>query len=92
MRSSTILALSAFSLALSSTAAWADGAAPAPAASSVKGAVKGVYNMEETHIVGRNPRPHVSIDINRLVPRSPLPELRQPLVERIGAAVEKDPF
>jgi hypothetical protein len=87
MRSSTIMALSAFTLALSSSAAWADGAAPA----AVKTA-KGTYIMEEQHISLRAPRPHVTVDINRLVPRAPLPELRAALVERIGAAVEKDPF
>jgi hypothetical protein len=86
MRSSKVVALSVLSLALCSTAAWAD----EPAA--VTKTAKGVYTMETQHISLRTPRPHVTVDINRMVPRAPLPELRQPLVERIGAAVEKDPF
>ncbi len=89
MRSSTIVAMSAFSLALCSTAAWAD----PPATTAAKApAAKGTYTLETTHISLRAPRPHVSVDINAVVQRAPLPELRQPLLERIGAAVEKDPF
>jgi hypothetical protein len=86
MRASRILALTAFSLALCSTA-WADETAK-PAAKPRGNA----FTLDEIKIKGRIQRPLVAIDINRLVPRAPLPDLRQPLVERIGAAVESDPF
>lgn len=85
MRAPTILAFSAFSLALCSTAAWAEEtAAPAP-----KG---NVVTTEMVKIKGRRQVPSAVVDVNRMVPRAPLPELRKPLAERIAAAVEKDPF
>jgi hypothetical protein len=34
----------------------------------------------------------VAVEISRAVPRAPLPDLRQPLIDRIGKAVEKAPF
>ena len=83
MRAVTMVALPAFLLALSATAWAEEKAAPAP---------RKVIVTEEVKIKGRPARPHVSVDINKLVPRAPLPELRTPLVERIAAAVEKDPF
>jgi hypothetical protein len=86
MRASRIVALLAFSLALCSTA-WADETAK-PAAKP-RG---NVIVLEVVKIKGKPQRPLVAVDINRLVPRAPLPELRQPLVERIAAAVENDPF
>jgi hypothetical protein len=101
MRASRIVALSAFSLALCSTAAWADEtvAAPATKASVTMGetpkppaAKRGEYTLDTTIIHGRPARPNVAVDISRLIPRAPLSELRKPLVDRIGAAIEKDPF
>lgn len=59
-------------------------AKPAPA---TKGEVTIVVK-----IVGRRQVPSASIDVARLVPRAPLPQLRKPLVDRIGAAVDKAPF
>jgi hypothetical protein len=52
----------------------------------------GVYVFDDLIVSARRQRPQAGIDVARLVPRAPLPELRQPLVERIAKAVEKDPF
>ncbi len=82
MRAS-IVALSAFSFALLSTAAFADDTAK-PAGKTT--------TVEEVKIKGKRQRPAVAIDVARLIPRAPLPELRQPLADRISGAVEKDPF
>jgi hypothetical protein len=87
MRASRILALTAFSLALCSTAAWAEETAK-PAAKPRGNEI----TLDVVKIKGRAPRPQVTVDINKLVPRAPLPELRTPLVDRIAAPVEKDPF
>lgn len=43
-------------------------------------------------ITGRRQHPTAAIDVARLVPRAPLPELKKPLVDRIGTAVESAPF
>ena len=79
MRASTIVALAAFSLALCSTAARAD-------------EIAGKTVTVELKIKGRRVAPQASFDVSRLVQRAPLPELRKPLLDRIGAAAEKDPF
>jgi hypothetical protein len=79
------VALSTLSLVLCAAAAHAeDQAPPAPRGN--------VVTLEVVRIRGRVPLPQVAIDINRLVRKAPLPELKKPLVDRIGAAVEKDPF
>lgn len=66
----------------------------AAAADDTPGVVKkdGVYELERIHIKARPPRPAVAIDVARIVPRAPLPDLRQPLIDRIGKAVDKAPF
>jgi hypothetical protein len=88
MHASRIVALSAFSLALISTAASAEEtAAPAHPARKDR-----VITLAPVVIPGRLQRPMVAVDVARLVPRAPLPALRKPLVDRIGAAVENDPF
>ena len=84
MRASRIVALSVFSLALFSTAAWADETAK-PAAKGNVTVVPGI-TIKGPHHVG------VSVDVARIIPRAPLPDLRQPLVDRIAAAAENDPF
>jgi len=85
MRASTIVALTTLSLALC-------GAVPrtAHADETAKPAQKTV--TIEVKIKGRVPHPTAAVDVSRLVQRAPLPELRQPLLDRIGAAAEKDPF
>jgi hypothetical protein len=52
----------------------------------------GVYVFKEFKFVLRAPRPTAVVDMARATPRTPLAELRQPLLERIGQAVDKDPF
>lgn len=52
----------------------------------------GVFVFKEQKFVMRAPRPAAAIDVARVVPRAPLPELRQPLADRIAQAVEKAPF
>lgn len=59
---------------------------PAPVVSK-----KGEITIQ-VKIYGRRQVPSASIDVARLVPRAPLPELKKPLVDRIGAAVESAPF
>jgi hypothetical protein len=86
MRASTIVALSTFSLALCSTMASSARADETATPSAKKGTIEiGVK------ITGRRP-PRMTVDVARLVQKAPLPELRQPLLDRIGAAAEKDPF
>jgi hypothetical protein len=53
---------------------------------------KGVVEVEPVHIKLRPPYPLVATDVARIVPKVKLSELRQPLVDRIAKAVEKDPF
>ncbi len=85
MLAAKLVALSVFSLALVSTAAWADETAkPAPR--------KGVFEIDSTIVHGKPSRPQVAVDVSRLVPRAPLPDLRQPLIDRIAAAAENNPF
>jgi hypothetical protein len=93
MRASRIVALSAFSLALCSTAAWAEEtASAASAATPPAGPVKGVWTMPVVKIHGRRVQPQVSIQIIRVDPSSVLSELRKPADDRSSAAVERDPF
>ena len=53
---------------------------------------KGVINLDKVIIKLRPPHPLVATDVAKLAPKMTLSELRQPLVDRIGKAVEKDPF
>ncbi|APR79647.1 Hypothetical protein A7982_04994 [Minicystis rosea] len=83
MRAAKIGTAVVLAVGLWSTAAAADETAK-PA--------KGTITVEPTHIKARPPRPAVAVDVGRVVPRAPLPDLRQPLVERIGKAVDGAPF
>ncbi len=71
-------------VSLCTTAALADPAC--------KKTARGTVTCDEVVVPGRPQHPNVAVDVARLVPRAPLPELRKSLVERIGAAVERDPF
>jgi hypothetical protein len=84
MRASIIVAVT-LATGLWSAAAAADG---------TPDAVKkdGVWVFRETKIALRPPRPAVVVDVARAVPRAPLQELRQPLIDRIAKAVERAPF
>jgi hypothetical protein len=106
MIASKLGALAALSLCLWSASAAADdqpaakkqpapAAAPAPVAKPAEAKPAGAKKGEITihvKITGRRQVPSAAIDVARLVPRAPLPELRKPLVHRIGAAVDKAPF
>jgi hypothetical protein len=85
MRAATIGAAVVLAAGLWSTAAAAD---------DTPDVVKknGVYIFKEFKFVLRPPRPTAVVDMMRSTPRAPLPELRQPLLDRIGQAVDKDPF
>jgi hypothetical protein len=84
MLASRLVALSALSLALVSTAAWADETASEHPGHTV--------TLETIRIKGRPARPSVAVAVNPMVPRAPLPQLRRPLVDSTGAAIERDPF
>ncbi|MFT3769881.1 MAG: hypothetical protein QM820_31000 [Minicystis sp.] len=73
---------------LLATALWTTTAAADETAKPAKGTI----TIDPVKIALRAPRPAVAIDVARVVPRAPLPDLRQPLVDRIGKAVDKDPF
>lgn len=52
---------------------------------------RGVVELDPIKIVGRS-RPLVAADVARATAKIPLTTLRQPLLDRIEKAVEKDPF
>ena len=51
-----------------------------------------VITISEVTIVGRVQKPIASVDVNKIQPKLTLAELRQPFLDRIEAAVAKDPF
>ncbi len=85
MRAPPIVALTTLSLALCSAFA---GSARADETARPQGKTITI----ELKIKARRTSPNAAVDVARLIPRAPLPELRQPLLDRIGAAAEKDPF
>jgi hypothetical protein len=89
MKSAIILAaVSIASVLLSAGAASADDA-------TNKGAVKaqaGVLQVGEITIVGRIQKPVAAVDVATIQPKLTLAELKQPFLDRIEAAVHKDPF
>jgi len=76
MRASRIVALSAFVLASLSAVAFAEEKKPIEV---------------KILITGRRP-PHTTVDIARVVQKAPLPDLRRPLIDPTGAALDRDPF
>jgi hypothetical protein len=52
---------------------------------------KGAIVLPETKLLVKRPVP-LQVDVARVIPRAPLPDLRQPLVDRIGNVVENAPF
>jgi hypothetical protein len=85
MKSKLVVAI-ALTVGTLSSAALAEGPAKTPAAK------RGEVTLEGLIITLKPPRPVAAVDIVRLQPKLTLTELRQPLVERIEAATEKDPF
>jgi hypothetical protein len=51
-----------------------------------------VITISEVTIVGRVQKPIASVDVNKIQPKLTLAELRQPFLDRIEAAVSKEPF
>lgn len=52
----------------------------------------GVISIREVVIVGRVQKPVASLDVNKIPAKLTLAELRQPFLDRIEAAVLKEPF
>ncbi len=55
-------------------------------------AKRGEITLDGLIITLKPPRPVAAVDVARLTPKLTLAELRQPLLGRIEAAIEKDPF
>lgn len=55
-------------------------------------APRGKIMLDGLIITLKPPRPVAAVDVARLTPKLTLIELRQPLIGRIEAAIEKDPF
>jgi hypothetical protein len=53
---------------------------------------QGVLQVGEITIVGRVQKPIAAVDVAKIQPKLTLAELRQPFLDRIEAAVRKDPF
>lgn len=88
MKSVAIILAAVTSMLLSAGAASADD-------TSGKGAVKaqaGVLQVGEITIVGRIQKPVAAVDVATIQPKLTLAELKQPFLDRIEAAVHKDPF
>jgi len=49
-------------------------------------------DLGEITIVGRVQKPVAAVDITRLAPKLTLSELRQPFLDRIEQALQKEPF
>jgi len=52
---------------------------------------RGFIELEVVKIVGRS-RPILAADVARATQKIPLSELRQPLLDRIDKAIEREPF
>ena len=52
----------------------------------------GVITINEVTIVGRVQKPVASVDVSKIQAKLTLAELRQPFLDRIEAATQKDPF
>jgi hypothetical protein len=85
MKSKLVVAI-ALTLGTLTSAALADEPAKAPPAP------RGKIMLDGLIITLKPPRPVAAVDVARLTPKVTLAELRQPLVGRIEAAIEKDPF
>lgn len=70
--------------------AWASTASAQ--AKSKDNTPRGVITLAEITITGRIQKPIAAVDVARIRPKLTLSELRQPFLERIGAAIYKEPF
>ena len=55
-------------------------------------AQRGVITLAEVTITGRIQKPIAAVDVSRIQPKLTLGELRQAFLDRIEAAIYKDPF
>jgi hypothetical protein len=85
MKSKLVVAI-ALTLGTLGSAALADEAAKA------QPAPRGKIMLDGLIITLKPPRPVAAVDVARLTPKVTLAELRQPLIGRIEAAIEKEPF
>ncbi|MEP7120530.1 MAG: hypothetical protein ABJE95_06465 [Byssovorax sp.] len=85
MKSKLVVAI-ALAVGTLSSAALAEEPAKAPPAP------RGKIMLDGLIITLRPPRPVAAVDVARVTPKLTLTELRQPLIGRIEAAIEKDPF
>jgi len=53
---------------------------------------KGVITINEVTIVGRVQKPVASVDVSKIQAKLTLAELRQPFLDRIEEATQRDPF
>lgn len=53
---------------------------------------KGVITLAEVTITGRIQKPIAAVDVSRIQPKLTLSALRQPFVDRIEAAISREPF
>ena len=53
---------------------------------------KGVSTINEVTIVGRVQKPVASVDVSKIQAKLTLAELRQPFLDRIEEATQRDPF
>jgi|HubBroStandDraft_6_1064221.scaffolds.fasta_scaffold757143_2 hypothetical protein len=79
-----LLVLAAACVAWSSSAMADEAAKPARAGR--------VLVLDPVKIMAHRQVPLVAVDIARVTQTAPLASLKQPLVDRIAGAVEKDPF
>ncbi len=61
-----------------------------PSSASAQG--KGVITINEVTIVGRVQKPVASVDVSKIQAKLTLAELRQPFLDRIEEAAQRDPF
>jgi hypothetical protein len=59
---------------------------------SAKAQGKGVITINEVTIVGRVQKPVASVDVSKIQAKLTLAELRQPFLDRIEEATQRDPF
>ena len=77
---------------LAAVAATVGASATALAEEKKPKARPGFVEVDEVHIVGKHVLPMAAAFVTKLPMTQTLTELRQPFVERIEAAIEKDPF
>ena len=87
MKSKLIVAIT-LSIGTLSSGAFAE----EPAKARAPAAKRGEITLEGLIITLKPPRPVAAVDVARLTPKLTLAELRQPLLQRIEAAIENDPF